>query len=271
MRVGSVFSGIGGFELGLERAGFDIAFQCEADPRCREVLARHWPGVACYPDVRDLPIDALGSVDVLVGGDPCPVRSLARGDRRTSHPDLSGYFLSVAARLRPRWLVRENVPASDARDFAAVLELLGYGVVAFALDSRDFTAQSRRRQFIVGCPSGERAGFARAVSDAADGDGFVASGRWEETPVAACLTAHPSWMAAEDSYVYEPERGALRLLDTREAESLQGFPRGWTAGFSRSVRRRMLGNAVTVPVAEWIGRRLMNHLQQSTPELQEAA
>jgi site-specific DNA-cytosine methylase len=66
-------------------------------------------------------------------------------------------------------------------------------------------------------------------------------------------------MAAEDSYVYEPERRALRLLDTREAESLQGFPRGWTAGFSRSVRRRMLGNAVTVTVAEWIGRRILDY------------
>lgn len=66
-------------------------------------------------------------------------------------------------------------------------------------------------------------------------------------------------MAAEDSYIYEPERGALRLLDTREAESLQGFPRGWTAGFSRSVRRRMLGNAVTVPVARWIGERIVEH------------
>lgn len=215
------------------------------------------PESPCFEDVRQL--DVLPPADVLAGGDPCPVRSLARGDRPSKHPDLSGYFLSVAARLRPRWLVRENVPASDARDFAAVLELLGYGVVAFALDSRDFTAQSRRRQFIVGCPAGERAGFARAVSDAADGHGFVASGSEEEAPIAACLTAHPSRMAAEDSYVYEPERGALRLLDTREAESLQGFPRGWTAGFSRSVRRRMLGNAVTVSVAQWIGHRILEY------------
>jgi DNA (cytosine-5)-methyltransferase 1 len=63
-------------------------------------------------------------------------------------------------------------------------------------------------------------------------------------------------MAAEDSYVYEPGRG-LRLLDTGEAEALQGFPRGWTAGFSRSRRRRMVGNAVNVGCAEWIGQRIV--------------
>ena len=256
MNVGSLFAGIGGFDLGFERAGMHTAWQVEIDAKCRTVLAKHFPNAERFDDVRAA--DVLPPVDLLCGGDPCPVRSLARGDRPSKHPDLSGFFLSVAARLRPRWLVRENVPASDARDFAAVLELLGYGVVAFALDSRDFTAQSRRRQFIVGCPSGESAGLARALSDAADGHGFVASGSEEEAPIAACLTAHPSRMAAEDSYVYEPERGALRLLDTREAESLQGFPRGWTAGFSRSVRRRMLGNAVTVPVAEWIGRRILD-------------
>lgn len=256
MRVGSLFSGIGGFDLGFERAGMSTAWFCEQDAYCQRVLAKHWPGVPVYPDARDT--DLFTPVDVLCGGDPCPSRSLARGDRPSSHPDLSGYFLAVVERLRPRWVVRENVPAPDVVEFAAVLELLGYGVVAFALDSRDFTAQSRRRQFVIGCPADQRAGFERAVFDAADGEGFAASGGEETTPVAACLTAHAARMAAEDSYVFEPQRGGLRLLDSRECESLQGFPRGWTAGFSRSRRRRMLGNAVTVPVAEWIGERIMN-------------
>jgi DNA (cytosine-5)-methyltransferase 1 len=256
LRVGSVFTGIGGLDLGFERAGGQIIFQCEADPYCRELLARHWPRLPCFEDVRS--IGRTDPVDVLAGGDPCPVRSRARAHRASKHPDLSGFFLSLAGRLRPRWVVRENVPAPDVVHFATALGVLGYGVVAFALDSRDFTAQSRRREFLVGCPADQRADFERAVFDAADGVGFSATGQLEETPIAACLTAHPARMAAEDSYVYEPRRG-LRLLDSREAEALQGFPRGWTAGFSRSRRRRMLGNAVTVDVAEWIGRRIIEH------------
>lgn len=256
LTVGSLFSGIGGFERGFEAAGMVTSWQCEQDGACRTVLASHWPNVYCYEDVRHLASSVVPSVDVLCGGDPCPSRSRARGNRPTKHPDLAGYSLAVAGRLRPRWVVRENVPAPNALDFALGLAALGYGVVAFALDARDFTAQSRRREFIVGCPASDRAGFARAVLDASNGHGFAASGPEEEAPVAACLTAHPARMAAEDSYVFEPGRG-LRLLDTGEAEVLQGFPRGWTAGFSRSRRRRMVGNAVNVRCAEWIGRRIV--------------
>lgn len=254
LTVGSLFSGIEGFGLGFERAGMRVAWCCEADASCRQVIGRHFPGVPVYDDVRSLPV--VEAVDVLCGGDPCPSRSRARAHRPTVHPDLSGWFLAVAGRLHPRWVVRENVSAPDARDFALGLAALGYGVVAFALDARDFTAQSRRREFLVGCPPADRAGFARAVSDASDGHGFAATSPEEETPVAGCLTAHPARMAAEDSYVYEPSRG-LRLLHTVEAEALQGFPRDWTAGFSRSRRRRMVGNAVNVRVAEWIGHRII--------------
>ena len=254
LTVGSLFAGIGGFDLGLERAGMRVAWMCERDESCRAVLAKHF-SCPVFDDVRALP-GVVEAVDVLVGGDPCPSRSRARAHRPTVHPDLSGWFLAVAGRLRPRWVVRENVPAPDARDFAAGLVALGYGVAAFALDARDFTAQSRRREFLVGCPPADCAGFAGAVSDASDGHGFAASSPEEEAPVAACLTAHPARMAAEDSYVYEPGRG-LRLLHSDEAEALQGFPRGWTAGLSRSRRRRMVGNAVNVRCAEWIGWRIL--------------
>lgn len=260
MNVGSLFSGIGGLERGLELAGMDVAWQCEADASCRTVLERHWPRIPQYDDVRSLP-GLVEAVDVLCGGDPCPSRSRARAHRPTVHPDLSGWFLAVAGRLGPRWVVRENVPAPDAVDFALGLAALGYGVVAFALDARDFTAQSRRREFLVGCPPDDRAGFARAVLDASDGHGFAASSPEEEAPVAACLTAHPARMAAEDSYVYEHPRG-LRLLHTVEAEALQGFPRDWTAGFSRSRRRRMVGNAVNVGCARWIGERIVSYEEE---------
>jgi site-specific DNA-cytosine methylase len=182
-------------------------------------------------------------------------------------------------------VVRENVPAPDVVDFAACLETLGYRVVAFTLDARDFTGQSRRRQILVGS-FGERATrFKRALLDRADGRRISPTRPEETTAIAACVTAHPSRMAAEDSYCWESAEpvvdrevcqcltrnqgikgdgcrgenmlyagGRLRILTPEEREGLQGFPRGWTAGFSRSRRAAMLGNAIPIPFAEFIGR-----------------
>ncbi len=259
IRVLDLFSGIGGFSLGLKRAGgFRTVCYVEIDKRCRAVLSRWLPGrietdIRAFSTWQGWPFTE--DIHAVVGGDPCPSRSLAKGNRKSKHPDLAGYFLAVVARLGPKWVVRENVPSPDAIDFAASLEALGYGVTAFALDARDFTAQSRRRQFIVGCPREVTTRFRRALLDSANGTGFSSSGQQEETPIAACLTAHPARMAAEDSYCWEPGKG-LRVLVPEEGESLQGFPRGWTSGFSRSRRRIMLGNAVAVPCVEWIGRRI---------------
>src|SRR4051794_38144778 len=82
MNVLDLFSGIGGFSLGLERAGMRTVAFCEIDPKCREVLAKHWPGVPCYPDIRtvtgpDLAADGVGPIDVICGGFPCQDISLA--------------------------------------------------------------------------------------------------------------------------------------------------------------------------------------------------
>ncbi len=232
----------------------------EMDRFACEIYRTHWDdGTLRRGDIRDVLSEPdfviNGAVDVVCGGDPCPVRSVARSNRPCKHPDLSGHFLAVAGRLRPQWVVRENVCAPDVINFAAGLELLGYGVAAVALDARDFTGQSRRRQFCIGCPPELRASFERSVSVAEDGRGFAASGGEEETPITACLTAHHNRVAEEDTFCYEPGRG-LRVLDPVEHESLQGFPRGWTAGLSRSRRRILLGNAVNVLVAKWLAERI---------------
>jgi len=280
VNVGSLFTGIGGFDLGFERIGFKISWQVENDKFCNRLLREKWPTVRRYGDIREaLPL--LETVDLICGGDPCPSRSRARGNRPSKHPDLAGYFLAVVGRLQPRWVVRENVPAPDVVHFAAALETLGYGVVAFELDARDFTSQSRRRQILVGSSGGGAARFKRALLDAQHGSKISPSRPEETTPIAACVTAHPARMAAEDSYCWEPtvyclkasdgekgeiysgfesqgnvlceDSGRLRVLTPEECEGLQGFPRGWTARFSRSRRREMLGNAITVPFAEFVG------------------
>ena len=71
MNVGSLFSGIGGFELGFERAGMRVSWQVEQDAYCRAVLARHFPDAARYEDVREVGIDNLDPVDLICGGFPC--------------------------------------------------------------------------------------------------------------------------------------------------------------------------------------------------------
>jgi DNA (cytosine-5)-methyltransferase 1 len=159
MTVGSLFSGVGGFDIGLERAGYEIVWQCEADPKCQSVLRRHWPDVRLIDDVERMPSDAE-PVDLVCGGFPCTDVSLA-GRRAGLAGEQSGLWfamLRTLRALRPRWVVIENVPgllsSNGGRDFGAILTglvKLGYGVCWRVLNSADFgVAQRRRRVFIVG-------------------------------------------------------------------------------------------------------------------------
>lgn len=255
MRFGSLFAGIGGFDLGLGRCGMEPSWQVERDKYKIKILERNWPNVERWDDVRSCRPE---TVDLICGGDPCPCRSRARGNRPSKHPDLSGYFLALVARLRPRWVVRENVPAPDNAAFGLSLECLGYRVCNLQVDSRDFTGQSRRRDYLCACSSSpDAAAFKWLVSERSVDRRFSPSRHEEETPIAACLTAHGNRMAAEDTFLYEPGLG-LRVLSAEEAEALQGFPRGWTTGFSERRRRAMCGEAVTVPIVEFIGRSIMD-------------
>jgi DNA (cytosine-5)-methyltransferase 1 len=153
VRIGSLFSGIGGIDLGLERAGMTVAWQCEIDPWCRSVLARHWPSVPCYHDVEDIH-DETPRVDLLAGGFPCqPVsvagRGLAQADERWLWPA----FARAIRVLRPRWVLVENVPGLLARGFGDVLgdlAALGFDAEWTVFGAREVGAPHRRdRVWIV--------------------------------------------------------------------------------------------------------------------------
>lgn len=207
----STFSGVGGLDLGLARAGWQHVGLCERDEYRRAVLAERFPGVPQWDDVRavqpasdstqgriggsgvhgaadqQLPSLSvgeprpLGRVDLLCGGFPCQDLSVA-GRRAGLAGDRSGLFFEfarIAESVRPEWLLIENVPgllsSNGGRDFGELLGTLadiGYGVAWRILDSRFFgVPQRRRRVFIVASHLGGRAGAERAGKVLAIGSG----------------------------------------------------------------------------------------------------
>ncbi|MFJ8959951.1 DNA cytosine methyltransferase [Lentzea sp. NPDC102401] len=129
MNVLSLFSGIGGLELGLERAGMTVAGQVELDPYCREVLSRHWPEVPRHDDVRTAPewwqSQQRPCVDLVAGGFPCQPFSklgsrLGIDDERWGWP----WMADVVRVVRPRYVLVENVSAL-VRDRDAFAWMLG--------------------------------------------------------------------------------------------------------------------------------------------------
>jgi len=130
LTFGSLFAGIGGFDLGFERAGMECKWQVEIDPFCEKVLAKHWPDVRKYRDVRECGKHNLPTVDLICGGFPCqPVslagRQKAQGDPRWLWPE----FARVVAEMQPRWVVMENVTGllgSGMGDILVDLAQIGY-------------------------------------------------------------------------------------------------------------------------------------------------
>jgi DNA (cytosine-5)-methyltransferase 1 len=156
VRIGSLFSGIGGLDLGLERAGVGrTVWQVEADPFCRGVLARHWPDAVRYDDVREVRGGAVGPVDVLCGGFPCQDVSNA-GKRAGLDGERSGLwyeFDRLVGELAPRFVVIENVAALLGRGGPDVLRSLaarGYDAWWDCVPAAAIGAPHRRdRLFIV--------------------------------------------------------------------------------------------------------------------------
>ena len=155
MTVGSLFSGIGGFDLGLERAGMRIEWQVENNEFCREVLKKHWPKVPCHYDIRQIDWRDIPRVELICGGFPCQPFSLA-GKRRGASDDryLWPEVVRCLDALRPTWFLGENVPGiiNLALDqVCADLESLGYTVWPVCVPACAVDApHQRQRVWIIG-------------------------------------------------------------------------------------------------------------------------
>ena len=238
MRIGSLFSGIGGLELGLEWAGVGhTVWQVEQSEFCRAVLAKHWPDAQRFDDVRTVGAHNLSPVDVLCGGFPCQdVSHLGKraGMEVGTRSGLWHEFARIISELAPSCVIVENTIGLDSLGLAVVLaDLRGLGyrgerciIPACAVGA----SHARRRLFVLAYASGEFVGRNRTTGAARPlargwghhGGGASADERWQQWPV-----------------------DRSRIL--RDAD---GFP-------SRVDRNRALGNAVVPQVAEVVGRRLL--------------
>jgi DNA (cytosine-5)-methyltransferase 1 len=199
MNVLSLFAGIGGIELGLQRAGFDVVGQVEIDAWCRDVLAKHWPEVPKHDDVRTAPAwwtsQERPRVDIVSGGFPCQPFSLAGlqlgvFDERWMWPAMADVIRTV----RPRYVIVENVSAlvRDTRAWGAVLgdlHSLGFDAEWATLRASDFGAPHRReRVYLVAYPQGDDGsdadapGASRPVLEPRGSGGEHGGGHWLSEP-----------------------------------------------------------------------------------------
>jgi DNA (cytosine-5)-methyltransferase 1 len=290
LAVNSFFTGIGGFDLAFERAGFSITFQCDKDNFCGSVLRRHWPNAPLHSDISVLLPKEVPAAGVWAAGFPCQDLSLARTPHgRTGLMGAqSGLFfklLNLMEHHHPEVVLIENVAgllnSHSGQDFKTLLiELtgLGYGVAWRVLNARYFGApQSRPRIFICAWKnSPEKAVQAlfedvKAIQPVGERAGFVTA--CEPTPsgavvpqVSFCISATSGRHTGLDwARSYVSYHRAVRRLTPVECERLQGLPDDWTVPSSdfkipaRGIdteRYHAAGNAVCVPVAEWVAKRI---------------
>jgi DNA (cytosine-5)-methyltransferase 1 len=258
---GSLFAGIGGMDLGLERAGMQCAWQVENYPYCNRVLAKHWPDVRRHDDIRTFPPEGDWTVDLVCGGFPCqPVSCAGRRAGDTDDRWLWPEMHRVCEVVRPRWVLAENVPgllsASTGRIFGEILRdlaALGYRaewdcipaaavgaphirdrvfILAHASEARQYPRRPQQSLSRFGA-HGEDGDVADAKGQSRD-DGNGGRGGAGRLAIGGCSSI------ARRSWAVEPDVGRVA----------HGVP-------ARVDRLRCLGNAVVPQVAEFIGRTIM--------------
>lgn len=247
LTFGSLFAGVGGFDLGFERAGMECRWQVEIDDYANRVLEKHWPNVRRWRDVRTFPQPGFERVDVICGGFPCQDISYA-GRGAGLEGERSGLFfeaIRVVQQLRPRVVVLENVAALLTRGLDRVLGELAE--IGFDAEWQTISAQmlgaphGRERIFIVAYPAGERCEanefFSRRPLKTTSEKQAARIRSWPgECQSSAAFANRVRWVPNSEFC-----RVANELPDELD-------------------RYRCLGNAIVPQVAEYIGRRIIESL-----------
>lgn len=251
--VGSLFSGIGGIDLGLERAGMEIRWQVEIDSFCLEVLEKHWPNVYRWPDIKRAGAWNLEDVDLIAGGFPCQDISEARsvvedgewvhgGDGLDgSRSGLWFEFARIIYEMKPRYVLIENVRALRFRGGGLGILLkdlasFGYDAEWHALPASAFGfPHIRDRTFIVAYSEDVR----REYSKYAEGEICPPIIRWP-LPVKGADVGR------------ERESFRREICSTKFIRKIDGIS-------DRMDRIKALGNAVIPQISEWLGHQILRH------------
>lgn len=243
LSFGSSFAGIGGFDLGFERAGMVCKWQVEIDDYANRVLAQHWPDVRRWPDVRTWPQPDTERVDVICGGFPCTDISQA-GGKAGLDGEQSGLWadmLRTIRELRPRFAVVENSTEITHRGLDRVLGQLAE--IGFDAEWSEFSPcvigapHTRKRVFVVAYSHGDGCLRARLPHERRTSVFGIAGGNRSQRGAALSKSEH-----------WETQSRVPRVVD--------GIP-------CRVDRIRAIGNAVVPQVAEWIGRRIIEAVESA--------
>lgn len=278
--VSGLFAGIGGLERGLARAGHHTALLCENDPAAAAVLSARFD-VPLHGDVtelKSLPIET----SLVVAGFPC--QDLSQAGRTAgiegARSGLVGEVIRLIEAQRTPWVLLENVPfmlqlsSGRAMDvIATAFEQLGYKWAYRVVDSRAFGLPQRRRRvyFLASLVADPRtvlfADEAGAQEERGDFRSVACGFYWTEglRGLGWAVDAIPtlkggSSLGIPSAPAVVLPNGSVGTPDIRDAERLQGFPSDWTkpaeSVAKRNARWKLVGNAVNVRAAEWIGKRL---------------
>jgi DNA (cytosine-5)-methyltransferase 1 len=284
-----LFAGIGGIELGLERADIHTELLCEIDPDASAVLRARFPDVQLASDVRK--VKSLPKVDVLAAGFPCQDLSQAgkKAGIEGTQSSLVGevFRLCQSRRSRPTWLVLENVSYMLRLDrgramtqLVRELEELGFQWGYRVVDARAFGVPQRRQRVlfvasatedvrgVLFADEGDGVDYADAIGPVDPGSAYgfywtegLRGLGWAKDAVPTVKGGSRLGIPSPPA-VWLPDESIFGTPSLEDAERLQGFEPGWTepalsAGGRRGSRWRLIGNAVCVPMAAWLGRRLV--------------
>lgn len=283
-RVAGLFAGIGGIEAGLQQAGHEARLLCEIDRGAARILKKRFPDARFANDVRHL--KSLGDIDLVTAGFPCQDLSQAgrtAGIRGRNSGMVGQVFRLLDAKKRsPRWLLLENVSfmlqldrGRGMRFLVDELESRGFSWAYRVVDTIAFGLPQRRRRVILLASQTENPSTVLFADNASplttDFSNDVWCGfYWTEglRGLGWAIDAVPTLKGGSTigipspPAIWNPRDGSITTPEIRDAERLQGFDADWTLpaldveGIRRGHRWKLVGNAVSVPVARWIGERL---------------